>query len=103
MQYPCSGEIHYCGQLLSGCVWSTRNQLLITNPTTYRGIISNLAVNAMLLHTGGGIDPSITIDYLTLDDDNGNIYDGTPHYSEIDAGFGAHNMDLADQPIDPFA
>jgi hypothetical protein len=93
MQYPCSGEIHYCGQLLSGCVWSTRNELLITNPTTYLDIIANLAVNAMLLHTGGGIDPSITIDYLTLDDNNGNIYDGTPHYSEIDAGFSAHNMD----------
>jgi hypothetical protein len=93
MQYPCSGEIHYCGQLLSGCVWSTRNQLLITNPTTYRDIIANLAVNAMLLHTGGGIDPSITIDYLTLDDNNGNIYDGTPHYYEIDVGFSAHNMD----------
>ena len=93
IQYPCGGEIHYCGQLLSGCVWSTRNQLLITNPTIYRGVISNLAVNAMLLHTGSGIDPSITIDYLTLDDDNGNIYDGTPHYSEIDVGFSAHNMD----------
>jgi len=93
MQYPCSGDIHYCGQLLSGCVWSTRNELLITNPFTYRDIISNLAINAMLLHTGSWIDPSITIDYLTLDDDNGNIYDGTPHYSEIAAGFGAHNMD----------
>jgi len=93
MQYPCSGEIHYCGQLLSGCVWSTRNQLLITNPTTYLDIISNLAVNAMLLHSGGGIDPSITIDYLTLDDNNANIYDGTPHYYEIDVGFSAHNMD----------
>jgi hypothetical protein len=92
IQYPCSGEIHYCGQLLSGCVWSTRNQLLLTNPTTYRDIISNLAVNAILLHTGGGIDPSITIDYLTLDDDNGNISDGTPHYNEINTGFGAHNM-----------
>jgi hypothetical protein len=93
MQYPCSGEIHFCGQLLSGCVWSTRNQLYITNPTTYLSIISDLAVNAMLLHNGGGIDPSITIDYLTLDDDNGNIYDGTPHYQEIAIGFGAHNMD----------
>jgi len=93
MQYPCSGEIHYCGQLLSGCVWSTRNALLATNPSTYLDIISDLAVNAMLLHSGGGIDPSITIDYLTLDDDNGNIYDGTPHYAEIAVGFGAHNMD----------
>jgi hypothetical protein len=93
MQYPCEGEIHYCGQLLSGCVWSTRNELLVTNPGTYMEILSNLAVNAMLLHTGTSIDPSITVDYLTLDDDNGNILDGTPHYAEIAAGFGAHNMD----------
>jgi len=93
IQYPCSGAIHYCGQLLSGCVWETRNELEITNPSTYTDIISNLAINAMLLHTGSNIDPSITIDYLTLDDDNGNIYDGTPHYWEIATGFGEHNMD----------
>ncbi len=93
IQYPCSGAIHYCGQLLSGCVWETRNELLITNPGTYIDIISNLAVNAMLVHTGSSIDPSITIDYLVLDDDNGNIYDGTPHYIEIATGFGEHNMD----------
>lgn len=96
LQYPCSGEIHYCGQLLSGCVWDTRCELKDTNPSSYIDIISNLAINAMLLHTGSGIDPSITIDYLVLDDDNDNIYDGTPHYWEIAAGFGAHNMDAPD-------
>jgi hypothetical protein len=93
IQYPCSGAIHYCGQLLSGCVWETRNELEITNPSNYIDIISNLAINAILLHTGDMITPSITIDYLVLDDDNGNIYDGTPHYWEIATGFGEHNMD----------
>ncbi len=93
LQYPCGGEIHYCGQLLSGCVWDTRNELKSNYPSTYLEIISNLAINAMLLHTGSSITPSITIDYLVLDDDNGNIYDGTPHYWEIAEGFGAHNMD----------
>ncbi|MEE8417638.1 MAG: hypothetical protein V3S06_03155, partial [candidate division Zixibacteria bacterium] len=92
-QYPCSGEIHYCGQLISGCVWSTRNELALTYPFTYRDIIGNLAVNSILLHSGTSIDPSITIDYLTVDDDDGDIYNGTPHYNEICAGFGAHNMD----------
>jgi hypothetical protein len=94
-QYPCTGEIHECGQLLSGCVWSTRNELAATYPSTYRSIISNLAINAMLLRTAndGSITPTITIDYLTLDDTDGNIYNGTPHYPEICAGFGAHNMD----------
>jgi len=103
IQYPCEGEIHYCGQLLSGCVWSTRNELLITNPSSYLDILSNLAINAILLHTGTMIDPSITIDYLTLDDDNGDIYDGTPHYYEIAAGFGAHNMDAPELTLLAFS
>ena len=92
LQYPCSGGIHFCGQLLSGCVWSTRNELLATNPGTYREILSNLAVNAILLHSGTSIDPSITIDFLTLDDDDDDLCNGTPHFDEISAGFGAHNM-----------
>jgi hypothetical protein len=89
-QYPCSGEIHDCGQLISGCVWSTRNELVVTNPGTYKDIIGDLATNAVLLHVGSDtIAPDITTDYLTLDDDNGDISDGTPHYAEINDGFTA--------------
>jgi hypothetical protein len=93
LQYPCNSGIHFCGQLISACVWDTRNELAITNPTNYTEILGNIAVNSILLHSGSNIDPSITIDYLTLDDDNGNIFDGTPHFNEIATGFGAHNMD----------
>ena len=94
MQYPCDGQIHYCGQLLSGCVWDTRNELAISNPDDYIDIISNLAINAILEHQGDMITPSITIDYLTLDDDDENIWNGTPHGMEIVTGFVfAHNMD----------
>ena len=92
MQYPCNGEIHYCGQLLSGCVWSTRTELLPSYPDDYRDIISNLTINSVLLHSGTDIDPGITIDFLTLDDDDGDIGNGTPHFAEIFAGFDAHNM-----------
>lgn len=93
MQYPCSGAIHFCGQLISGAVWDTRNALIVTEPDDYITILGNLAVNSILLHSGESIDPSITIDYLTLDDDNGDILDGTPHYTEISTGFGLHNLD----------
>ena len=93
LQYPCSGAIHTCGQLISGCVWSTRNHLILTEPADYLSILSNIAVNAILLHTGSSITPSITIDYLTLDDDDGDILNGSPHYNEINAGFSEHNMD----------
>ncbi len=94
-QYPCSGEIHYCGQLISGCVWSTRNALIENYPDDYIDIISSLAINTMPIHRGTSIDPSITIDYLTVDDTDGDIWNGTPHAMEIIQGFVFdHNMDF---------
>jgi len=92
-QYPCGGEIHDCGQLLSGCVWDTYLELQASYPDEYRDIIGGLLVNSIPLHRGDLITPSITIDFLTLDDDDGDIDNGTPHYDEICAGFGGHNMD----------
>jgi hypothetical protein len=88
----CGSAIHSCGMLLSGCVWSVRNNLLATNPSTYRQILSNLAVDSVLLHTGTGIAGDITVDFLTLDDNDANIGNGTPHYNEINNGFTAHGL-----------
>ena len=92
-QYPCSGGIHDCGQLISGCVWDTRNAMMVTEPNNYSEILGFLAVNSILVHSGDLITPAITIDWLTLDDDDANIGNGTPHYDEIAIGFGVHNMD----------
>ncbi len=93
IQYPCTGEIHDCGQLISGAVWETRNELVITHPSTYKDIIAELTINSIDLHTGTNIDPQITIHFLTLDDDDANIGNGTPHYAQIAKGFGEHNLD----------
>ena len=92
-QYPCTGEIHDCGQLLSGCVWSTRQEMVAAGVEDYLQVLGDLAVNSIMLHSGTEITPSITIDFLTLDDTDGDIYNGTPHALQICAGFGAHNMD----------
>lgn len=92
IQYPCDGSGHFCGQLISGCVWDTRNELVLTEPANYQAILGSLAVNAILVHTGSDISPDITIDWLTLDDDDADINNGTPHYNEIAIGFGNHNM-----------
>ena len=91
-QYPCDGDIHDCGQLLSGCVWDTREELTITEPLAYKDILANLAINSIMLHSGELITPQITIDFLTLDDDDANLDNGTPHYNEINTGFSLHNM-----------
>ena len=92
MQYPCSGEIHYCGQLISGCVWDTRTELLATHPDTYRQIVADLTVNSILMHSGGQITRQIYTDFLVLDDNDGDLTNGTPHYTEIHNAFAAHNM-----------
>ncbi len=88
----CGSQIHACGQLLSGCVWDMRENLMVTEPVMWEAITINLAINSILLHSGGSITPSITIDFLTLDDDDGNINNGTPHYQEINDAFTAHDM-----------
>lgn len=101
-QYPCSGGIHDCGQLLSGCIWDTRNALMAIYPTTYLDTLANLVVNSILLHTGSEITPQITIDFLTLDDDDADLENGTPHYEQICAGFNPHNMDCPDLALISF-
>ncbi len=88
----CGSEIHTCGQLLTGAVWSTRNAIAAINPSTYREILSAIAVNSIKLHTGELITPQVTIDFLTLDDDDSSIGNGTPHYAQINQGFSAHGM-----------
>lgn len=92
LQYPCSGEIHFCGQLIAGCVWDTRNGLVVTEPAAYTDILADLAINSILMHTGSSITPDIAIDWLTLDDDDADLGNGTPHFVEIANGFAAHNM-----------
>lgn len=103
LQYPCSGSIHHCGQLLSGCVWDTLNELKVTEPSSAIDISAQLFLGMLIVR--GQMDPGqatiapdITVIYLELDDDNGNIGDGTPHYDEIATGFGLHNMDAP--PLD---
>ncbi|MGA0173334.1 MAG: dockerin type I repeat-containing protein, partial [Phycisphaerales bacterium] len=91
-QYPCSSPIHSCGRVLSGSVWDTREALVAAGVENYRELISSWVINSILLHSGTEITPQITIDFLTLDDDDDDISNGTPHYLQIDEGFSLHNM-----------
>ena len=83
----CGSEIHACGQLISGCVWSLRNNLLASNPSDYKTILADLVTNAVLLHDGTSIDAQIYTDYLTLD--------GGAHTCQINNAFAAHGLAAA--------
>jgi hypothetical protein len=90
----CGSSIHACGQLISGIAWDIREGLM--GIPDGLDVINSLAINAMLMHNGTSINQDIAIDYLTLDDTDGDISNGTPHYSQIAAGFEAHGIDVPD-------
>ncbi|MES1172938.1 MAG: hypothetical protein ABUL62_01325 [Myxococcales bacterium] len=88
----CGSEAHDCGNLLSGTMWSIRKALAASHPETYVDLVNSLVLSSVPLHVGTGVDASIAVDLLTLDDDDANLDNGSPHYAEICAGFSAHGM-----------
>jgi hypothetical protein len=88
----CGTAIHECGMLLSGTIWDIWNELDITDPANADDIIRSLALSSIPLHEGTGINASIAVDLLTLDDDDALLENGTPHYQEICTGFSRHGM-----------
>jgi hypothetical protein len=92
VNYPCSGEVHTCGQVISGAFWLTLDQLDLTEGHVVGlQLVRSWYLDSILLRPSG-INPGVTIDVLTLDDDDGNLNNGTPHYQEIATGFGAKNL-----------
>lgn len=91
-QYPCGSGSHACAPLLSGCIWSLRDTLKGSHPNDYMDILASLTINSIRIHTGNLITPDITVDFLVLDDLDGDLSNGTPHDDEILAAFGDHNM-----------
>lgn len=88
----CGSEAHSCGTLISGTVWSIREALKVTDPETFDEILRPLVLSSIPMHSGTSIDASIAVDLLTLDDNDDNIDNGTPHYAQICSGFSAHGM-----------
>lgn len=97
----CGSEAHACGQLISGIVWDLRQELMLTEPQNFRDIVNSLTLSSVPLHTGTAIDASVAIDFLTLDDNDGNLANGTPHGDEICTAFDAHGIDCPLVPQNP--
>lgn len=95
----CYGAVHTDGQVWMGAAWKVYREL----DTAFGAATADMVSDALFLgwmnsYNQTGIRSVIEIQWLTLDDDNGNIDDGTPHYPQIDAGFrlqGFPGFDLA--------
>ena len=89
----CGGEIHACGQLISGVVWDFMENMGGFDDSDGMDVVRSVAINTMPLHSGESINAALAIDYLTIDDTDGTIDNGTPHFSQIVAAFDVHGID----------
>ncbi|MFN0058713.1 MAG: hypothetical protein ACKVX7_09690 [Planctomycetota bacterium] len=88
--------VHESGLIVGGAFWDT---LLALNASVGHTQALALCRQYYLHHLfflTGNISPLLTIDVLTVDDNDGNLLNGTPHYAEINAGFGGHGLDAPD-------
>jgi Zn-dependent metalloprotease len=92
-QYPgeeCGGEPHCMGEIIGGAIWDIRNNLIAVYGEEYGKIYMD-----SLWHYPRYGYPTTFYDYLVeqlvFDDDNGNIYDGTPNYTSICDAYAQHD------------
>ena len=84
----CYGQVHTDGEVLMGALWKVRKRLNQTNGDAAGDAIANLLFNSwMNAYNDGQIKTIIEEHWLTLDDDDGNIGNGTPNFADIDGGF----------------
>ena len=84
----CHGGVHDNGEVWMGAAWKVRRNL---KQTLGNGLGSATADQLFMGWMNGynqtEIKSIIEIQWLTLDDDNGDINDGTPNYVDIDDAF----------------
>jgi hypothetical protein len=103
VQYPCAGSVFFCGQVLAGA-WYRISENLQTSLGDAAGLehARQLFVDWSQITLGGqGSDaahPDTVIEVLTVDDDDGDLSNGTPHFTEICAAFAAHGIPCPEPP-----
>ncbi|MGE3165298.1 MAG: hypothetical protein AB7O52_10375 [Planctomycetota bacterium] len=88
--------IHDAGLIVGGSFWDT---LLALDATVGHAQALDLVRDYYFFHMfflTGQIIPLLVADVLTVDDNDGNVLNGTPHYAEIAQGFGLHGLDAPD-------
>jgi len=99
----CGSESHDCGRLISGIVWDIRSRLMATHPSDYRDLVNALVLSSIPMHSDWTIDGAIAVDMLNLDDDDGNLDNGTPHRIEICGAFAEHGIECPALVANPCA
>lgn len=84
----CYGQVHTDGEVLMGALWKVRANLQGTYGDAAGGNYADILFNSwMNAYNDSQIKSIIENHWLVLDDDDGNIANGTPSYPDINAGF----------------
>lgn len=100
------GEVHADGEIIAGAWWDVAINLSAILPlSTAIDTMSNIFARSNFgLATGpdgteGVVYHDILVDALQADDDNNNLNDGTPHFTEIVNAFAAHGIYLLSNSV----
>jgi hypothetical protein len=96
-QYPCSGEIHVCGQVLAGVWWDLKTNLQAQyGQATGLELARRLFTEWSMITLGGRLrnsaHPGTAAEVLAVDDDDADLSNGTPNQAAICSAFHAHNL-----------
>lgn len=96
----CYGAVHTDGQVWMGAAWKIRTRLNNALGNAQGDMVADsLFLGWMNSYNQTGIRSIIEPQWLTLDDDNGNIDDGTPNFASIDGGFRQQGFPGYDLPF----
>jgi hypothetical protein len=87
------GEIHITGLIYAGALWDLR-KAAIASMGELAGIDFTLRGYLATLRRASNI-PTALVEALAVDDDDGNLANGTPHECLIRASFGRHGLHTA--------
>ncbi len=103
IQYPCSGGVHLCGQILGAVWWKIREQFAFSSGDA-AGLeeARQLFVDWSLITLGGAggssAHPQTALEVLAVDDDDSTLQNGTPRFPQICAAFAEHSIDCPPFP-----
>ncbi len=84
----CYGESHADGEVLMGALWKVRSHLNNTHGDVQGDLIADvLFLSWMQVYNDATICKTIRDHWLVLDDDDGDLLNGTPNGCDVDAGF----------------
>lgn len=96
----CYGQVHADGEVWMGAAWKVRANLNATHGDAPGDLIADtLFLSWMNAFNQTQITSAIEMQWLALDDDDGNLDNGTPNYADIDAGFRTQGFPGFDPPF----